>query len=252
MISLAIGGVAWANAPTERAGGAPSSEEGAIDPKADAALHKMSDYLTGLKSLQVETTTVDEKFTKEGHKIQELQDSRIVMQRPGELRVDRTGPLGHTTFRDDGKQFSIFNQERNVFATAPAPPKLDAAIDEARERLRLDTPGGDLLMSDPYHSLTEGMSEVRYIGREPIGGVMAHHIWANKKGTSWQLWIKDGPDAMPLRYVVTSEDLPGHPQFTLELRNFQPDAPVAADSFTFTPPAGAKRVAFAPPKKAER
>jgi hypothetical protein len=41
----------------------------------------------------------------------------------------------------------------------------------------------------------------------------------------------------------------GSPQFTIELRNWQPNAQVPDDSFAFTPPAGAKKVAFAPPKK---
>jgi hypothetical protein len=43
--------------------------------------------------------------------------------------------------------------------------------------------------------------------------------------------------------------MPGNPQFTIELRNWQPNAPVPDKSFAFTPPAGAKKVAFAPPHK---
>jgi hypothetical protein len=258
--TLLVGSLGWAVEPSgssspntakDKAGSAQGTQEGVIDPKADAALRRMSDYLTSLKSVRVETTTVDEKFTKDGHKIQELQSSHVAMERPGELRVDRVGPAGHSTFRYDGKHFSIYNKERNAYATAPAPPKLDEAIDEARDRLHVDAPGGDLLVSDPYSSLTEGTIEGRYIGLEPVDGVMAHHIAVKKKDTDWQLWIKDGPEAAPLRYVVTSTDLPANPQFTIELRNWQPNAAVPGDSFSFNPPAGAKRVDFAPPKKAE-
>jgi hypothetical protein len=231
----------------------PQGGEGVMDPKADAALRRMSDYLSNLKSFRVDTTAVDEKFTPEGHKVQQLQSSHVVVERPDALRVDRVSPAGRTSFRYNGKRFSVFNKGQNVYATAPAPPKLDAAIDEARERLHLDAPGGDLLVSDPYRSLTDGTIEGRYIGLEPVDGVMAHHVAVTKKGgIEWQLWIKDGPEAVPLRYVVTSEDLPGHPEFTIELRNWQPNAPVPADRFSFTPPPGAKRVAFAPPQKTER
>jgi hypothetical protein len=237
---------AGATEPTS--GQPPPTTEGVIEPKADAALKKMSDYLSNLKSLQVQTTTVDEKFTADGHKIQQVQDSTVTVARPNDLRVDRTGANGHTIWRYDGKRFSAVNKDKNVYATAPAPPKLDAAIDEARERLKVDLPGGDLLVSDPYAALTDGMIEGRYIGLEPIDGAMAHHLAVTKKNMMWQIWIKDGPDAMPLRYVVTSEDLPGRPEFTLQLRNWQPNAPVQADNFSFSPPPGAKQVAFAPPQ----
>jgi hypothetical protein len=212
----------------------------------------MSGYLSGLKSLRVDATSVDEKFTAEGHKVQEIQDSRVALQRPGELRVDRVSPVGHATLIYDGKHFSVYNKDRNVYATAPAPPQLDAAIDDARDRLRLDAPAGDLLVSDPYSSLTEGTIEGRYIGLEPIDGVMAHHIDVTKKDTDWQIWIKDGPEALPLRYVITSKDLPGHPQFTVEMRNWQPNASVPDDSFSFSPPRGAKRVDFTLPQKTGR
>jgi hypothetical protein len=252
LLTLLVGCAAGATEEqaTKSATGEPA-QEGVFDPKADAALKRMSDYLSGLKSFQVDTTNVDEKFTKEGHKVQQLDSSRMMVERPGDLRIDRVGPLGHTSFRYDGKLFGVSNKEKNVYATAPAPAKLEEAIDVARDKLQVDAPGADLLVSDPYSALTEGTLEGRYIGLEPIDGTMAHHIAGTKKGTAWQLWIKEGAEAVPLRYVVTSEDLPGHPQFTIELRNWQPNASVPADSFTFSPPPGAKRVAFAPPKKAE-
>jgi hypothetical protein len=242
-------GEAPKSAATGRTGATQGTQEGVIDPKADAALRRMSDYLSGLESVRVEAKSVDEKFTTDGHKVQEVQTSRLALERPAQLRVDRVGPAGHTVFRYDGTRFSIFNKERNVYATAPAPPQLDAAIDSARERLQLDAPGGDLLVSDPYRSLTDGTLECRYIGLEPIDGVMAHHIVGTKKNMEWQIWIKDGPEPVPLRYVITSNDLPGAPEFTLEMRNWQPNARVSASSFAFSPPAGAKRVDFAPPQK---
>jgi hypothetical protein len=46
--------------------------------------------------------------------------------------------------------------------------------------------------------------------------------------------------------------MPGRPQFTLEMHDFQPNALASAQDFKFTPPAGAKRVDFAPPQKTER
>jgi len=250
MMSLLVGSAAWAAQPKESRP-PPSGEEGVVDPKADAVLHRMSDYLGGLKSLRANSVTVDEKVTADGQKIQELQQSKLTVQRPGELRVDRVSPRGHGMFVYDGKHFAVYNKERNLYATAPAPADIDSAVDEARARLDVEAPGGDLLVSNPYDALIDGTVTGRYIGLEPIEGVMAHHLAFTKKDVDWQIWIQDGPEALPLRYVITSKDMPGQPAFTLEFRDWQPNAPASAQDFTFTPPAGAKRVAFAPPRKGQ-
>ena len=240
-------------APSEGAAKSAAAEKaGAIDPKADAELHRMSDYLAGLKTFRVETSTVDEtKVNKDGQKIQTLADSKVAIRRPGEMRIDRVSPNGRVVFRDDGKQFSVVNADKNIYATAPAPAKLDQAADDARTQLQVDAPGVDLLASNPYDALTDGATEGHYVGLVPMGGgMMAHHVAVTRNnGISYQIWIKDGPQPLPLRYVVTDKDKQGSPQFTIELRNWQPNAQVPDASFAFTPPAGAKKVAFAPPSK---
>jgi hypothetical protein len=242
LMSALVGGAAWAAEPK-------AETEGVIDPQADAQLHKMSRFMDGLKTFRVDSSTVDEKVSTDGQKIQELRESRLAAKRPNGLRVDRIGPAGHVIFRYDGKQFSIDAVDKKVYATEPAPPTIDVAIDEARDRLKIDAPGGDLFVKDPYHALTDGLVTGRYVGLEPIGKGMAHHIAVTKKDIDYQLWISDGARPVPLRYVITSKELPGKPQFTVELTNWQPNATVSAGSFAFTPPPGAKQVAFAPQAK---
>ena len=246
-------GAAWATEHAPRTAEQPAQQkEGVIDPQADAQLRRMSDFLAGMKSLRVDATTIDERITKDGQKIQELKESKVAVKRPNGLMISRQGPRGSVLFRYDGKQFSILLPEKNEYGMASAPKDLDAAIDAARDRLHIDAPGGDLLVTDPYRDLTDGVLEARYVGREPVGNVMAHHLAFVKKDVDFQIWIQDGDQPVPLRYVITTKDLPGRPQFTLELRNWEPNASIAADTFAFMPPQGAKRIELAPQKKMER
>src|SRR5690349_7294523 len=120
LIGVLAGGVV-AGATEGKQGQSPP-QSGVIEPKADAALHKMSDYLAGLDTFTVDTNTVDEtKVNKDGQKIQTLAMSKIAIRRPGEMRIDRISPNGKVVFRDDGKQFSLVNSDKNIYATAPAP-----------------------------------------------------------------------------------------------------------------------------------
>jgi hypothetical protein len=251
LTAVLVGGAATAAQADEATKSTAGVKQGAIEPKADAELHKMSDYLSSLKTFRVDTNTIDEtKVNKDGQKIQVLAESKMAITRPGQMRIDRVSPNGRVVFRDDGKQFSVFNSDKNIYAMAPAPGNLDQAADDARHQLEVDAPGVDLLASNPYAALTEGATEGHYVGLVPMGGgVMAHQLAVTKKNVTYQIWIKDGPEPLPLRYVVTGKNMQGSPQFTIDLRNWQPNAQVPADSFTFTPPANATKVAFAPPKK---
>ena len=49
---------------------------------------------------------------------------------------------------------------------------------------------------------------------------------------------------MPLRYVITSKDMPGQPEFTIEMRNWEPNAPVSDQQFVLSSPPGARRISL--------
>jgi len=254
LVSVFVAATASAGEPKQPAKQPPpespaKKDEGVIDPRADSALRKMSDTMAGLKSFRIDMTTIDEKVTKEGQKIQEVKDSQVSVRRPNLLRIDRLGPSGHVTLRYDGINLTVYNKELNAYATTPAPPKLDAAIDDARDRLNIDAPAGDLMLSDPYHALIGGVKVGRYIGLEPIGGLPALHLAMTEKNIDWQIWIQDGQMAIPLRYVITSKDMPGQPQFTAEMYHWVVAADVTEKTVAFTPPANAKRVEFPKPKQ---
>jgi hypothetical protein len=219
-----------------------AKQEGRVDQQADVVLRRMSSYMGSLKTLRVDTTTIDEKVTSTGLKVQEIKVSKVTMARPNKIAVDRTGPYGQVLFRYDGKQFAVYGASPNAFATAPAPPTIDAAIDQARDRYGIDAPGGDLLVTDVYAGLADGVTEGHYIGLEPVDGVMTHHLAMRKANTDYQIWIQDGPQPVPVRYVITSRDVAGAPQFAVELRNFQPNVPVSDASFALVPPPTAKRI----------
>jgi hypothetical protein len=242
LLALLAGGAAGATEPQGASEPKGSEQEGVIDPKADAVLKKMSAYVGGLGSFTVDTTTIDEKVTTEGQKIQEVQNSKVTVLRPSALKVERVSPKGHAVLQDDGTTIGLYNKDKNVYATAPAPTTIDAAVDAARDKLHVEAPAGDLIVAKPYDALIDGTIKGHYIGLEPIDGTMAHHVALNKKDVDLQLWIKDGPDAVPLRYVITTKDQRSQPQFTAELRNWQPNVQVTKTSFTFTPPAGAKKI----------
>jgi len=218
--------------------------QGAIDPKADALLRKMSADLAGMKSFRFDAEHVMEVVTKQGEKIHSVAESTVWVQRPNKLRTDRMGPLGGATFYYDGKTVSIYGKRDNLYATAKAPDNLDATIDFARDQLSIDAPGADLLYSNPYAALMEDVVSGRYMGSEPVGNRMCHHLAYRGTETDWQLWIEDGPRALPCRFVINSKKVTGSPEYAVATSNWKVEPALPPETFAFTPPPGAGKIDF--------
>jgi hypothetical protein len=198
----------------------------------------MTDYLASLQSFTVRTAVADEVSLKTGEKIQMMSNAEVTVQRPNHLRSMQRGGNGLGIWYD-GQNMTIACGSSGTYQTLPGPPTMDAAIEKMRDKFDIDAPGADLLFSRPYDILTEQVTSGRLIGRETIDGVPVNHLAFRGDQIDWQLWIKDGPQPFPLRYVITTKDVPGHPQFAVDM-SWSSTTNIPASTFQFQAPAGAK------------
>ena len=154
------------------------------------------------------------------------------------------GPLGGATVYYDGSTLSVYGKRDNLYATAKVPDNLDNTIDFAREQLAIDAPGADLLYSNPYAMLTEDAVSGRYVGIEPVGNRMCHHLAFRGNETDWQLWVEDGPRALPCRFVIVSKHVTGSPEYAITTSDWSATPGFSPETFAFTPPPGAGKIDF--------
>jgi hypothetical protein len=223
-----------------------------VDEKADALLKKMSNTLASTKRFEVDVAHTMEAVTKKGQKLQFAAESEVAVERPAKLKTDRLGPIADTQFLYDGKQITVYGKRAKLYAQAPAPKTLDKTIDFAREKFDLDAPGADLLYSDPYKILMEDAVSGKYLGMEPIGDRMCHHLAYRGHDTDWQIWVQDGAEALPCRFVITSKKVEGQPQFSMTFRRWNLSPSFSADEFVFSPPKDAMQIDFKPTPKPEQ
>jgi hypothetical protein len=217
----------------------------AIEPKADQMLKQMTDYLAKLQTFELRSSAIDEVVTNTGQKLQVASESKVTVERPNRLRSEQMGAAQGLSFLYDGKTMTLACKANNSYATAPAPPTLDAAIDQARKQFRIEAPGADLLYSRPYEILTEQVTSGKFIGRETINGTPANHLAFEGEDVDWQIWIQEGPQPVPVRFVIVSKKVKGQPEFAVELSDWKTQASVDDTTFQFQPPQGAKRVQVA-------
>ncbi|MES1205367.1 MAG: DUF2092 domain-containing protein [Pseudomonadota bacterium] len=212
----------------------------AIDPDADKLVKQMTEYLAGLQSFTLRTSVADEVALKSGEKIEIMSNAEVAVQRPNRLRSLQRGGVAGLGLWYDGAHMTVACKSSDGYQTLPAPPALDAAIDQMRKQFDIDAPGADLLYSRPYDILMEQVVSGRLIGRETIDGMAANHVAFRGEQIDWQMWIKDGPQPLPLRYVITTKDAPGHPAFAVEMSDWNTQPSLPPGTFDFQPPASAK------------
>ena len=183
-----------------------------------------------------------EVVTKEHQKLQIATSGTVVLNRPDKIRTTRKSGFADTEMVFDGKTLSFLGKGQNAYIQAEVPGTIDTLIDQLRDKFHRQLPGADLLLGMSTMTLMTDVTDVKDLGSGVIGGTECDHFAFRAKDTDWQIWIAQGANPYPCRYVITSKGVDQAPQFTMEIRDWKAGADVAAADFTFTPPAGAKQL----------
>ncbi|THK34777.1 DUF2092 domain-containing protein [Ensifer sp. MPMI2T] len=228
---LAVSGVAW-----------PASAQDAIDPVADRILAAMSKNLKSMPTLSVDYDADQEILTLDGQKIQYSASGSIALDRAKGFRMKRMGPFAQAEVIFDGTTISLHDQITNAYVQLQSPGRsVEDATEELRATTELDAPGADLLASDPYAVLTDGVTAGTIVGSAFVNGVECDHLAFRTDIVDWQIWISKGSKPLPLKYVITTKWMNGAPQYSLRLSNWNSDG-IEAAQFKFAPPADANKV----------
>jgi hypothetical protein len=213
----------------------------------EAASHlaAMTRYLASLPGFQVALIGSYDAVQESGQKIEFHERRDIALARPDRLRVRHVRSDGvESLIAFDGKTISVLNGEANVYAQAPQPAALDDAIVYFVRDLGMRLPLARLLTTRAPAELDRRVQSLVYVERTVLPQP-AHHIAGRTGNVDVQLWIADDAQPLPLRIVLTYVDEPGQPQFRAQFLDWKTEPPGGTDTFRFTPPPGARQIAFA-------
>jgi hypothetical protein len=214
-------------------------------------LQEMTNYLKSLKQFSYRADVTDDQVYDQGNKLQYSLDMEIFVKRPDKIRVNGQGDLENQELFFDGKTLTMYQKDKNLYATAAMPPTIDAALDKAFKDFDLQVALADLTCGNAYDFLMDDVTHKLYVGLSRVRGVSCHHLAFDQDDFQWQIWIEAGDKPLPRKLLVTQKQLLGSPQWTAYLTdwNFSPE--LADSLFTFVAPAGAHRIEFLPPAKAK-
>ena len=218
----------------------------AIDPDADEILRSMSKFLGGTKAFSVSADIGNEIVTDAGQKLQFNSHASLLVERPSHFQVSRQGRFADVVMNYDGAKLTIYGKALNAYVQQDVTGSIDDAVREIERATGLIMPGADLLLSDPYRTLTGEVTSSGYYGTGYIGGVEAHHLAFRTPRVDFQIWVKAGDEPLPMKYVITTKWVTGAPQYSVQLSNWNLKPVLAADRFKLVPPASAAKLEALP------
>lgn len=224
------------------AGLASMSVARADETQAKSLLKAMSDYLGAQKTISFEYDTNLDIVTTQQQKIGLASSGTLTLERPDKLHATRAGGFANVEMVFDGKTLTLLGKNANLYAQVEAPGTIDHLVDELRDKYHRPVPAADLLMSDPYNELMPPVTDVKDLGSGVIRGIECDHLAFRTKEVDWQIWIAQGARPYPCRYVITSKEVKGSPEYTLDIRAWKAGSDVVSDSFKLEIPPGAQKL----------
>ena len=209
--------------------------------QARALFKAMSDYLAAQTAFAFDFDSTLEIVSTDQQKLALASSGRAAIERPDKLHATRTGGFSSVEVAFDGKTLTLVNKDENLYAQEVVPGTVDQLIDTLRETYHRPLPAADLLLADVNAALMPLARDVKDLGSGVIGGVECDHLAFRGEDVDWQIWIAQGDRPYPCRYTITTTNVTGWPEYTVDLRNWTTGA-AAAEEVAFELSADARKV----------
>jgi len=218
-----------------------------LEPKAIEILKAACARLAAAHSMSFTAIVTYENPSRLGFPLAYGTKSDVLLQRPDKLRVITLVDGPASEFYYDGKTMMAFAPTENLVAIAAAPPTVDDMLETAYHSASVYFPFDDVIVTDPYKDIAQGLSVAFYVGQSHIVGDTTTDIVAYDSGGVFiEAWI-GADDKLPRLLRAIYDDDPLHLRHVLVFSNWQLDVTVPTDAFSNSKASSAKRIPFASP-----
>jgi hypothetical protein len=220
-----------------------------IDPEALAILKKATDYLTGLPQFRLKGYKEEDVVQESGQKYQFSSSFDVYLKRPDRMfitRRDDDSIMRH--FWYDGKTASMYDEGEKVYGQLQVPDTIDEMLDYLETVLESPPPLADILYND-LSPLSERALSGMYLGFSTVKDISCDHLSFRGKAVDWQIWVDRGEKPFIRKIVITYKELPGEPQLSGHMEEWNTEPQISDTLFQFSVPEGARRIPIIGSKK---
>ncbi len=225
------------------------AEEPKVEPYVEKLLKNAGGYIKAAEEFSFHAEITFDSVIPSGEKLQFSASQDIMVKRPDKVKTRYIGDLRNTKAWYNGESMTVLNVDKNIYAVAEVPSNIDEAIDHMIEKYNVSVPTIDLIYSDPNKTLMEKVDSGYYVGIGHVNGIPCHHIALQQENIDWQIWIEEGKQFLPRKFIIDYKSQPGSPQYTVLLSDWDFTTKISDSIFEFEAPDGAEEMEFFPVKE---
>lgn len=204
-----------------------------VEPAATQALEAMSAHFRSLQSFSLTTESSSDEVLDSGQKLQSSSTTVLDVRRPDGLFADIQSDTRSRRIYFDGKTFTLYAPTAKFYASKPSEAaNIAGMLANVEKKFGIDFPLADVFAWDKVN--TANLKEGRFMGVKKVNGQLASHYAFRQKNVDWQIWIAREGAPLPVKYVITTLDVDGHPQYAVNLK-WNTAAKFDGAHFTFAP-----------------
>ena len=212
----------------------------------DQVLNQICSFLENQKAFSVDMDITYDDVLTSGEKVQYSAYQKLSVQKPNRLRSEYVGDERITNFYYDGKTFTLEAPDQEFYSTKPAPATLDAALDQFDANYGITIPMSNLAASKTCADLKTDVQRSIFIGSDMVNREQMYHILMSGTERDYQIWVTKDQQPLLRKAIITYKNLPGAPQYTVYLSNWNFNPQFSADTFSFTPSKNAIKIEMLP------
>jgi hypothetical protein len=213
--------------------------------RAREILMRMAAFMAGSPNFSVNVASNYDVLQASGQKIEFGERRSVLVNRPNRLRVDTERSDGtKTSAVFTGSELVLVDASHKVYATEPQAGNLDESILHFVSDLGMRFPLAALLMSRLPLEFERRVRSIDYVEQTGILGPPTHHLAARGDTVDFQVWVRDGPEPVPVRVVLTYKLEPGQPEFRAQFTDWNLAPAIAEGTFRPRIPEGATKILF--------
>jgi hypothetical protein len=210
--------------------------------EAKALLKAMSDYLSRQNAMSFSYDANFQVVTNTEQKLGLASSGSVTLSRPDKIHTTRSGGFVDVETLFDGKTLTILGKNANKYGQVDIPGTVDHLIDELKDTHGLPLPAADLLLTNSYDELMDGVYDSKDLGSGVIGGTECDSLAFRKDEVDFQIWVAHGDAPYPCRLVITSRHVGGGPEYTLQVRDWKTGDGVMLGDFSFKNASNAEKL----------
>lgn len=219
-----------------------SPPDPAIVATAKGLLKNMTDYMAGEDAISFGYDATLEVVTSQNQKLALASSGTVVLKRPDKIHTTRQGGFADFETFFDGETLTFVGKNANVYVQADAKGTIDELIDVMGDKYDRSPPAADLLTTDAFDKMIDGVTDVKDLGSGVINGQECDFLAFRAVEVDWQIWIAHGDRPYPCRYTVTSTTMASAPQYTIQIRDWRTGDMAPAEEFTYVNTTNAEMV----------